>query len=40
MKLANLALAEMTEALTLQEERAGVKVDTTPQAIREALSAE
>ena len=50
MKLANLALAEMTEALnrgwadrdsrvsmTLQEERAGVKVNTTAEAIREAL---
>ena len=50
MKLANLALSEMTEALnrgwgdrdsrvamTLQEERAAVKVDTTPEAIREAL---
>ena len=50
MKLANLALAEMTEALnrgwgnrdsrvamTLQEERAGVQVNTTPEAIREAL---
>ncbi len=50
MKLANLALAEMTEAInrgwgdrdsrvamTLQEERAGVKVNTSPEAIREAL---
>ena len=50
MKLANLALAEMTEALnrgwadrdsrvsmTLQEERAGVKVNTTAEAIRGAL---
>jgi len=50
MKLANIALAEMTEALnrgwgerdsrvamTLQEERAGVEVNTTPDAIREAL---
>ena len=50
MKLANLALAEMTEALNrgwgdrdsrvamlLQEERAGVKVNTTPQAIQDAL---
>ena len=50
MKLANLALAEMTEALnrgwadrdsrvsmTLQEERAGVQVNTTAEAIRGAL---
>ena len=50
MKLANLSLADMTEALnrgwaerdtrvsmTLQEERAGVKVNTTAEAIREAL---
>ena len=50
MKLANLALAEMTEAINrgwgdrdsrvamlLQEERAGVKVNTTPQAIQDAL---
>ena len=50
MKLANLALAEMTEALNrgwgdrdsrvamlLQEERAGVKVNTTPEAIQDAL---
>ena len=50
MKLANLALAEMTEALnrgwadrdsrvsmTLQEERAGVNVNTTAEAIRGAL---
>ena len=50
MKLANLALAEMTEALnrgwgdrdsrvamTLQEERAGVKVNATAEAIREGL---
>ena len=50
MKLANLALAEMTEALNrgwgdrdsrvpmvLQEERAGVQVNTTAEAIREAL---
>ena len=50
MKLANLALAEMTEAMnrgwgdrdsrvamTLQEERAGVKVNTTVDAIRAAL---
>ncbi len=50
MKLANLALAEMTEALNrgwadrdsrvamvLQEERAGVKVNTTPEAIRDAI---
>ena len=50
MKLANLALAEMTEALNrgwgdrdsrvpmvLQEERAGVQVNTTAEAIRDAL---
>ena len=50
MKLANLALAEMTEALNrgwgdrdsrvamlLQEERAGVQVNTTPEAIQDAL---
>ena len=50
MKVANLALAEMTEALNrgwgdrdsrvamvLQEERAGVTVNTTPEAIQEAL---
>ena len=50
MKLANLSLADMTEALNrgwadrdsrvsmmLQEERAGVKVNTTAEAIREAL---
>lgn len=50
MKLANLALAEMTEALNrgwgdrdsrvamlLQEERAGVQVNTTPEAIKDAL---
>ena len=50
MKLANLALAEMTEAINrgwgdrdsrvamvLQEERAGARVNTTPEAIREAL---
>ena len=50
MKIANLALAEMTEALNrgwgdrdsrvamlLQEERAGVQVNTTPEAIQDAL---
>ena len=50
MKLANLALAEMTEALNrgwgdrdsrvymvLQEERAGVQVNTTAEAIQDAL---
>ena len=50
MKLANLALAEMTEALNrgwgdrdsrvamiLQEERAGVQVNTTAEAIQQAL---
>ncbi|MXX53156.1 MAG: NAD(P)-dependent oxidoreductase, partial [Dehalococcoidia bacterium] len=50
MKLANLALAEMTEALNrgwgdrdsrvpmvLQEERAGVQVNTTAEAIKAAL---
>ena len=50
MKLANLAFAEMTEAINrgwgdrdsrvsmiLQEERAGVQVNTTAEAIQDAL---
>ena len=53
MKLANLALAEMTEAINrgwgdrdsrvamiLQEERAGVQVNTTAEAIQQALEEE